>query len=465
MHQHKINDVHLIGIGGAGLSALAGWLKEDGYNVTGCDEVVNERTKHLLESGIQVTKGHSVDHVLDQKTWVIYSSAITKTSTAWIEYSKAKKQGNKLSSYVEALGEISNKYNLIAVAGAHGKTTTTMMIGRIFEGSGKDPNYIVGEGIYRHGNSNIFIIEACEYKRNFLNYKPNVLLITNIALDHPDYYKDLDDVKSAFISLVANIKQGGTLVCHKDHYYENAIKDVLHSKNIKVVLYGDDNIIETIANGWGTISKVSVEEDGNNVFTLTLDCPGKHNVLNAIASIIIVKQFGIDSIIAADKLKGFTGVKRRLEKIGEYKGIPIISDWAHHPDQITTVYQSLTKIYSKSKILVFFEPHQYERTWKLFPQFVKALSPIQNLNILPIYNVKGRESQSALKNTSSERLAREINIKKDGNKVNVLQSQNDIDKLISKETAMEAFLFLSAGPLDDYIRGKYGIKTNKYDCG
>lgn len=473
----QFKSVHLIGIGGAGLSGLAGWLKADGWTVTGCDSVGNDRITKLKSSGVKTDIGHHKNHVSNKNTWVIYSSAVTPGSPAWAELDFARKQGNRLSTYVEALGEISNKYNLIAVAGAHGKTTTTMMIGQIFEKLGLDVNYIVGEGIFRYGKANLFVIEACEYKRNFLNYTPNTLIVTNIALDHPDYYKDLDDVRSAFFSLIANIKSGGTLICHSDCYDRKELENIALENKIRVVLYDKTNIVESKPCGWGTKSIISLPGNynpGNDVepckasmqALLKINIPGEHNVLNAIAAISATACHKIDPAEATKALDGFKGVIRRLERVGKYKEIPVISDWAHHPDQIEAVYDSLTKMYEKDQILVFYEPHQYERTWRLFDKFVAELARINRLFILPIYEAKGRESKQALLSVSAEKLVSKINsLRKTETLVKSLKKKEEIMSVLASEKDYGVLLFLSAGPLDDYIRSKFKKHKNKSQNG
>jgi len=452
MINNNINKIHIIGVGGAACSYLAGWLHEAGYEVTGCDLTENERVKFLKNRGIKIYIGHSPKH-LGGVDWLIYTNAISeKDLMKHPEISYAIKTGIKVSRHGVAAGEIIEPYKTIAVAGAHGKTTTTMMVSEILEKSGLDPNYFVGEGIYRYGKGKYFVIEACEYRNMFLAYHPDIVIVTNIEFDHPDCFKGIKDVVNSFKKFVDNIREGGTLIACVDSEPVLDLLEYANKKGINVQEYGSKNILKYKPVKWGSVSYVSIGEKRIN---LRLNIPGKHNLLNAIGAIYASCLCGIDEGKAAKILEKYKSVKRRLEILGEIKGTMFITDWAHHPDQIKVVLQTLREQYSTGKILAFYEPHQYERTMKLMDRLSRGWDKVDKLYLLPIYKATGRESMKALKTVSSEKLAREI--RKNGfNKVEVLARYDDIDKNIESYIGkVSAIVFLNAGPLDGYIRTRF----------
>jgi len=384
--------VHILGIGGAGLSALAGWMKDKGDVVSGCDLNENQRIPALREKGIEITIGNSRDHIANNLDWLI----IPNIDQNHPEIIAAKNKGIKVSTYFQALGEITTDYFTVAVSGAHGKTTTTLMVKTIFEKLGKKVNAIVGEGIYSYAKSNIFIVEACEYKKQFLSFSPDILLITNIAHDHPDFYKNKQDVVSAFIQLVKKINNSGLVI---GFYDDDSVATVLAKAKefgLKTQTYGQQ-LIKFKPDGWGSRSTLKF---ANQILSLSLSLPGKHNVFNAIGALKIAKALGLNLTDAAQSLGDFTGCRRRMEKIGQIGKAVVIDDYGHHPDQIQAVISSVRDVYPKEQIVVFFEPHQYERTWQLMNQFSSIWQQIDRLYLLPIYQVKGRESTAALAGVS-----------------------------------------------------------------
>ncbi len=436
--------VHILGLGGAGLSALAGWMVEAGYEVSGCDVAANERVKPLIEKGIRFSQGNSVDHIKDDLDWLIHPNI----DQSHPEIQAAKDQDIETSTYFEALGKVTSDYQTIAVAGAHGKTTSTLILKTIMENLGKKANAIVGEGNYSYADSGLFIVEACEYKRQFLSLKPDILVITNISYDHPDCYDSIDGVQEAFEQLVSQMDEDSWVIGGDQDARVKKVLKKATDLGLKTDTFGHE--IETFqGQGWGSSSTLSL--NGKKV-KLHLDMPGKHNVLNALGAIKALEKIGINQQQAADALAGFSGARRRLEKIGQLNKAVLIDDYGHHPEQIQAVLNALRDVYSKERLVAVFEPHQYERTWQLFDQFTQVWDKIDKLYLLPIYKIKGRESKEALEGVSIEKLYqalknKEINVElvKDKKKLFGALKQKEADKA-------EAIIVFSAGPFSDFLR-------------
>ncbi len=440
--------VHILGLGGAGLSALAGWMVDKGYQVSGCDVGINARIEPLLKKGVEFKKVNSPSHISDDLDWLIHPNIDQSHS----EIQTAKEKGLKTSTYFQALGEITKDYFTIAIAGAHGKTTTTSMLKTLFEQAGKKVNVIVGEGGYSYSDSEekIFIVEACEYKKQFLSLKPDILVVTNIAYDHPDFYQSIDDVSAAFQQLISRMKPGGLVIgyCHDQRVVE--LMKFAQSQDLETKMYGEE-LITYQPNGWGSVSEINF--DGQDR-TLSLNVPGKHNVYNALAGMEVAVSQGIKIDKAIKGLSLFSGCRLRLEKSGEINKTPVILDYGHHPDQIKAVLLSLTDAYPRKKIAAVFEPHQYERTWQLLDRFGTCWQGVDKLYLVPIYKVKGRESPQALEAVSDEKIKKEI--KKKAINVELFKNNQEMWRNLKKESAnFDLIIVFAAGPLSDFFRQKF----------
>ena len=346
------NNYHFIGIGGIGVSALARMLFLQGKEVSGSDNERSEIIDDLEKLGIKIFIGHRAENVQKDTEVVVYSVAIKEDNTEILE---AKKRNLICLSNPQMLGELSKEMFTIAISGTHGKTTTTAMIGHIMKKAGLDPTVIVGSKIingtkeestnFLAGNSKYLVVEACEYRRSFLNLHPSILVITNIEADHLDYFKDLEDVKSAFKELEQNVSKDGFIVKESDY------------KKIKT----DFNLL----------------------------VPGRHNISNAQAAIKTAQILGIPEEKAKEFLKDFKGTWRRLEYKGKENnkkdGNIFYDDYAHHPTEIRA---SLSAIYEKHpdrEIICVFEPHQQSRTKMFFDDFVEAFRIADKVFIAPIF--------------------------------------------------------------------------------
>lgn len=365
---HKIQNIHFVGIGGIGMSALARHFLFEKKVVRGSDRELTDLTKALAAEGIQVCCPQSADNIAPDTELVIYTEAVTKGSDGWAELERARKNGVPCINYFEALGLAMNPYYLIAVAGTHGKTTTTAMLADIFEDAGKDPTVVVGslraktQKNYRPGKSKYAIVEACEYKRDFLYLQPEILVITNIELDHVDYFKSLKDVQDAFRTLASNVPEDGYIVCDTK----------------------DPNIISVVE---GARAKV-VDYTQFLDLKLSLKQPGLHNKLNAAAALTAAMQEKIDRNDASQTLTQFTGTWRRYQYKGELNGVSVYDDYAHHPTAISMTISATREQFPDKRIVAVFKPHTYSRTAALFDDFAKSFKGADRVCLLPIYGAR-----------------------------------------------------------------------------
>ncbi|MGA2417664.1 MAG: UDP-N-acetylmuramate--L-alanine ligase [Candidatus Staskawiczbacteria bacterium] len=386
--------IHLIGIGGIGVSALAQYYLSKGHQVSGSDLAASEITDLLKEKGIKIIIGNFAKNIKNDFDLVVHSPAVKADNP---EYKKAKELGIKTISYPEALGRLTKEYYTIAVSGAHGKSTTTAMIALVLIKAGIDPTVIVGTKLKEFGNSNFrsgkskfLVIEACEYDSSFLHYSPKIIVITNIDKEHLDYFKTFAKVKKAFEDFIAQLPADGFLVFNKDDKYPPKIS----KPKFKAFSY-------------------SVKQKEAKKIKSILKVPGAHNVSNALAVLQVARILLIPDRITFNALSEFRGTWRRFEiKQGSADGkrITIVSDYAHHPNEISATLKAAREKYPSKKIWCVFQPHQYQRTYYLFEDFVKTfrLAPVDEIIITDIYDVAGREVKEIKQEVSSKNLVKEI---------------------------------------------------------
>ncbi len=378
----SIHVAHFIGIGGIGVSAVARLFLERGVAVSGSDRDSSLITEKLAEKRATIFVGHDAKHMPEKCDIVVYSPAVPENNP---ELVYARENGIKAYSYPEALGLISNGMRTVAVSGTHGKTTTTAMIAEILISAQKSPTVIVGSFLksgtnFVHGDSDIFVVEACEYKRSFLNLSPEILVITNIDADHLDYYKDISDIQSAFRELAMKVPSTGFIVA--DMSDENT-KNTLVGVKAKIIDYSLR----------GSTSK------------LELSVPGEHNIRNANAALAVAQVLGVTDSDAVASLNGFQGTWRRMELKGEMEnGAIIYDDYAHHPTEIKAALQGFRSKFPHARIRVVFQPHLYSRTKLLLNDFGHSFGDANEVIVAPIY--AAREIPDA--EISSEILAQAI---------------------------------------------------------
>lgn len=381
---NKFNKVHFIGIGGIGISAVAQMFLKEGKEVSGCDLSDSMVTETLRDLGAKVFIGASSENISKDVDLVIYTIAIADENPEIIE---ARKRNLDILTYPEALAVISKNKKTIAITGTHGKTTVTSMIAKAMKDLGFDPTVIVGSFLkewksnFLPGKSEYFVVEGCEYRRSFLNLHPHILVINNIEADHLDYYKDLEDIKSAFRELAERVPESGFIVADLS---SDTVRDVLLGIKAPVINYKDFNV-----------------ED----FKLE-KMPGAHNLDNARVALSVIENLGGKAEEIKKSLENFGGVWRRFEHKGKTEnGAEVYDDYAHHPTEIKAFFSGARDKFTDKKIMAIFQPHMISRTKDFLDDFAVSLSGFDKVLILPIFKARDEEDQ----NISSGDLVNKIN--------------------------------------------------------
>ncbi|HEX2697740.1 MAG TPA: UDP-N-acetylmuramate--L-alanine ligase, partial [Anaerolineales bacterium] len=391
--------VHFIGIGGSGLSAIARLLKESGYTVTGSDRALSSFAADLQAAGLTIYLGHHPRNV-QGADWVVRSSAVTDDN---VEVVAAKQARIPVYKRADFLGKLMEDKIGIAVAGTHGKTTTTAMISFVLSELGRDPSFIVG-GVMnnygvnaRAGKSNLFVIEADEYDRMFLGLKPRIEVVTSLEHDHPDCYPTFDDMFTAFESFVSLLPNDGTLIACAENAGAASLMSQARKIGRHVIAYNVQREMTINAPLWVQARTVKPNERGGFDFDastnvgeiesvhVSLQVPGEHNVLNALAVLAVVAELGLSVRTAAQALEKFTGTGRRFEVKGEKRGVIVIDDYGHHPTEIKATLAAARARYPKHRILAVWQPHTYSRTQALFHEFARAFNDADEVIVTEIY--------------------------------------------------------------------------------
>lgn len=445
MDLQKAKNIYCIGIGGIGLSSLATLLYRQGKAVSGSDDgSASVVTKALRREGIKVSTGGTPPPLPKAIELVIRSVAIPLDHPQIVA---ANQREIPVLTYPEALGEFTADTQLITVSGTHGKSTTTAMIGEILVAAGLDPTVIVGsrvpsfDGNARLGQSRYVVLEADEYGRAFLHYHPRIAVVNNIEPDHLDVYAGLADLKKTFSQFIGNIAGDGWLIANAD---ETNVIEVAKTATAQVRTFG-------LAGGdvRGEISKV---ERGSRfqvegIGEIQLSIPGRHNVVNALAAIAVAITLEIKPEIIRQALEKFTGIWRRFERVGEYRGRPVISDYAHHPTAIRVTLQAAKEYFPDQRILTVFQPHQRHRTRALFQEFATELARAGRVVLTEIYDVLGREDSE---DVSGAELAEAVRAQ--GGQVEFIPELAEVEKFLRKQKDTDVILIMGAGSIDNVAR-------------
>ncbi len=462
IHFDRPIHVHFIGIGGISMSGLAAVLLSRGFTVTGSDSRKSEQTSWLEGLGAQICVPQSAANIKAGIDLVVFTAAIHPDNP---EYAAAAAAGIPMMPRAELLGQLMAQYpTSVAVAGTHGKTTTTSMIAHLMMAAEMDPTISVGGilpsigGNVRIGHSDAFLTEACEYTNSFLHLTPQIGIILNIDADHLDFFKDLDDIRHSFRLFAEKVPAEGTLILPASL---TKLKDFTAGLSCRIVTFGagcGNYHAENITwdelgcasfdllhrSGLSDSSAASADTDGTNgsdslLGRFTLSVPGEHNITNAAAAIACADLLGASAAAMDEGLSGFTGTDRRFQKKGEIAGVTIIDDYAHHPTEIRATLRAAAKFPAKRTWCVF-QPHTYSRTKALFDEFVDALSLADNVVLADIYAARETDTLGV----SSEQICQKL--KEKGREAWYFPTFDEIETfLLENCTAGDLLITMGAG--------------------
>ncbi len=426
--------IHFIGIGGIGVSALARFYNSRGYRVSGSDLTRSEITDALKKEGIRVFIGpHEAANISTSVSKVIYTAATRPDNP---EVKKAKRIKIPTLSYAQAVGELTKKFKTIAVAGAHGKTTTTALTALALIKGGLDPTVIIGSKLrefgnrnFRLGHSRYFVIEADEYKASFLNYSPTIAVITNLDHEHLDFYKNIRNIESAFLQFLLKSDFNSWAVLNADDPRLRKIAKKLKSQREDI-----------------RIIRFSLKGPEAPKIKRALKIPGRHNISNALAAMAVARALGVPADKALTAIKQYRGAWRRFDYQGLLFGAKVFADYAHHPTEIKATLAGAKEKFPKQKLICVFQPHHYERARDLFGEFTKAFDQCDLLFLLDIYEVAGREKKRRDSKINSSKLAETI--AKRGIATYYLSQPNNLKKLLKNHVKKgDILLMMGAGSI------------------
>ena len=444
--------VHFIGIGGISMSGLAEILLEEGFTISGSDAKQSALTDSLAQKGATIYIGQKASNLSIRPALVVYTAAIREDNE---EFKAAVDAGIPMLSRAELLGQIMDNYEKsIAVAGTHGKTTTTSMISQILLVAKADPTISVGGileaigGNIRVGGSEVFITEACEYTNSFLHFHPKYSIITSVEAEHLDFFKDIDDIRRSFHEFAGNTAHDGVLIINGQIA---ALDQITNNLSCSVTTYGlcenDDFYAKNITyndHACGTYTLMHKTED---LGTVSLSVPGKHNVSNSLAAIALCLNLGLPLDVIKKGLLQFGGNKRRFEYKGTKNGITVIDDYAHHPTEVAATLTA-ARNYPHGRIICVFQPHTYSRTKAFLSDFARVLSMADIVVLADIYAAREKNTIGI----SSKDLLAEL--QKNGQESYYFPSFDEIEKFLS-EKCINNDLLITMGAGDVYLIGEH----------
>lgn len=387
MFRGRVRSIHFVGIGGIGMSGIAEVLLAHGFEVSGSDSRESDITKRLVSQGARIVVGHRADN-LQQVDVVVFSSAIPRTNPELVE---ARERGVPVIPRAEMLAELMRLKDGIAIAGSHGKTTTTSLVATVLRAANLDPTVIIGGKLNQLGTSaargqgQLLVAEADESDGSFLHLTPTIAAITNIDAEHLDHYADHDAVKEAFVSFANRVPFYGLVVACLDHPH---VQSILPRIEKRIATYGlsaqaDYRAQRPELNGLST--RFEVLRRGVPMGTFEVRMPGIHNVLNALAVIAVADEVGVEMPIVQEALRTFEGVQRRFTVLGDAKGITVVDDYAHHPAEVMATLEAARRAYNR-RIVVAFQPHRYTRTHHLFEELTRAFNAADLVFLTDVYS-------------------------------------------------------------------------------
>jgi UDP-N-acetylmuramate--alanine ligase len=465
---NKVNNIFFSGIGGIGTSSIAKFMHKSKKQVSGSELVNSEIVDQLKKLGIKIVIGQKAENIKSNIDLFVYSPALPYNH---VERKVARKLKIPEISYSEILGLLSREYDAIAISGTHGKSTATAITGSIFEYAKKDPNVIIGSklkqwhGNMRMGKSNILIAEACEWKAHFLELYPNTILINNIELDHPDFFKSEKDMINIFQKFVNKLKKNNLLIINADCKQCKTIKT-----KSKLFTFGIKSKADLIAKNIKTKNqKQTFDLYLNNKFLINIEThlPGIINVYNILASISVAINYDIDVKSIQESISQFTGLWRRFDRVGyfddknkfhlikdinkvDFKNTKLlISDYGHHPTAVKQSLQAIKEFYPNKKIILAFQPHEHTRTKVLLKQYINAFNIADFVIFEEIYTVPGRESKKEIDLINSEEVIKKI--QKHNPKLNIVYApDNSIVKSLIKANLKKNSIVIVMGAGEIY---------------
>lgn len=458
MQLDTIKHAYCIGIGGIGVSAAAKYLHLSGVQVSGSDAMDSDSIRDLRHLGITTFIGADAGNLPDAIDLLIYSPAVPYEH---VERVAARQRTIPEVSYPEFLSLLAQKKYTIAITGTHGKSTTTAMVGLLLKAAGFDPTVIVGSrcASFSHGNlnmgtSNIFVVEACEYQGNMRLLHPDIAVVTNVEWDHPDFYKNQDDVYRVMQEFVDGMHADGLLV---KNYDDRLVRGKLNWGG-RTTLFGLDESADFAATNL-------IVQNGASYFTVPLRSkvgfvderfsvrvPGKFNVSNALAAMAVAWEMRVPVDIIRNTLASFTGIWRRFERVGVYKEATVISDYAHHPTAVDATIRAARAWFPGGRIVVAYQPHQHARTKELFKEFITAFNGADLVLLSDIYDVHGRE-ESTYQDVTSAALVEAITHTNKKLEIEYAGDLRALEKRVKKMVRPgDILLVMGAGDIDTVAR-------------
>lgn len=437
--------VHFIGIGGYGMSAIAKVMLEMGYTITGSDLAEQELTLKLKAKGAQVYIGHR-EHQVEGADWVVYSTALSKDN---VEIRAAEKRNIPILHRSQMLGRLLNERRGIAVAGAHGKTTTSSMIALVMESCGLDPTYLIGGEIMnvgsnaKAGSGEFVVAEADESDGSFLQYRPVYGVVTNIEADHLENYEgDFDKLKAAYRRFLSQVKEGGCAVVCADDAVLQAMRPELRCRTLTYGVAAEADYRAVHIRLGDRCVEFEVWRQGSRLGDLGLSVPGRHNVLNALAALAVCLEAGLSFEQVRLAIREFRGAKRRFQVLGETNGILVIDDYAHHPTEIMATI-SAAKATGK-RIIAVFQPQRYTRTFFLLDAFSRAFGEADEVILTDIYSPAGEKQ---IEGVSSQRLAEMISRNSNSRVRHIAAKEEVLEHLATQVKPGDLVLTMGAGDI------------------
>ena len=447
MNISNIHSAYFIGIGGIGMSAIARYFNSEGISVSGYDRVETALTRELVSEGMNIIYTDDAQLLPEQVDIVIYTPAIpedNKVKNAWLS------RGHHLYKRAEVLGLLTEDKKLVAVAGTHGKTTTSVILTHVLRESGLDCTGFLGgisvdfNGNFIHGLSEWVVAEADEYDRSFLQLHPQIAIITSLDPDHLDIYGDEEEMKRNYLQFLSQVKRGGWVIMHKDVFNQLSNEEIARIQHgTELLIYGE-NMAKCGFTGLkyesGRVQFSWMDNNGDES-NVQLGMPGKHNVSNAVAALTIGHLLEVDKKLMMDGLANFKGIRRRFETRYKDAQRVVIDDYAHHPSELSAAIRACRDLYPGRKITGVFQPHLYTRTKDFYRGFASALDELDEIYILDIYPAR----ELPIEGVTANLIAREMNNKK----VLCTNMQRITEEININE--LDVLLVLGAGNIVDVI--------------